>query len=236
MLAEKLYKIANLIQGINRTINTSHIELIYQRNYFELCNQAEWLKRTPLSSPRGGTASYTLLYIILSILNDKCCSNILELGAGKSTQLFASYVEHTNQSLTTVDHDAYWLEEIAKTSSKIKTVHAPLQGLENHHASQWYAIEGFSQKYDFVLIDGPPASNRKTKYDRLGITRFIPSILNEDFVILIDDASRAGERLLSKEIENTLGGHRIKFRKATFNGASSVILLASPRFEKFLYL
>jgi hypothetical protein len=47
------------------------------------------------------------------------------------------------------------------------------------------------KKFDLFSIDGPWGSD---EYSRIDMIRYIPEILCEDFVIMVDDYERLGEK------------------------------------------
>ena len=50
------------------------------------------------------------------------------------------------------------------------------------------------------MIDGPPATTDITKYSRLGALSLLDHINSSGFIIIIDDAEREGEILLTEKI------------------------------------
>src|SRR6185369_1573975 len=54
-------------------------------------------------------------------------------------------------------------------------------------------VIGDAQRFDLVIVDGPPAANGDTRYSRTGCVAVLERCLAEDFVVIVDDAERAGE-------------------------------------------
>ena len=102
------------------------------------------------------------LFSLWQILHQRRPSNILELGAGTSTAVFAAYVrDHHGVTLTSVDEEPRWLKT-ATEISKIKPgdcrfdlMSSPKQDhvFLNRKASRYVSVP--QKEYDFVFIDGP---------------------------------------------------------------------------------
>ena len=129
--------------------------------------------------------------------------SILELGTGISTLAHAIYSKESRKpvSITSIDHDAGWLEVTRNMLLKRDR----LENLvEFHHCNiiesntrwgQGYELPNkLNDYYDWVLIDGPPA--------RYGRSFTLPSIwdrLPQGANIFLDDADREGERKSTAE-------------------------------------
>ena len=229
--------LTRLFQRVNRRLNTAYLESLYQGNYLSLAGHAEWLKDVPLASPTGGTASFSLLYILLSILVDKGPAKILELGAGQSTKLLAQYADAFGRSVTVIDEDERWLSQVMYFSSRIIGIHGALEpryvsGKKIH----WYGSSVPKERFNLVVVDGPMAYKRMLAYNRLGILDWLPEILEEEFIIIVDDANRKGERLLVSEMLQIFLRMSIKVLSKTYCGATAQCVIETPGMRKYLYI
>jgi len=229
--------IINLLQKYNRRINSAYLEHVYQINYLDLARRTDWLIDVPMSSPSGGTASFSLLYVLLTVLRDKELNTIMELGAGQSTGLLVQYAENHKKSLVSVDDDEYWLQLVAKKSQYVTPVYAKLTPtVINNLSIDWYACKPPSFKIDLLLIDGPMAYKRKIKYNRLGVLKWLPEILNDEFIIIVDDVNRAGENALVNEIIKKFDQHHVLVKTRKIVGGNSQTIFATEKYFKYLYL
>jgi predicted O-methyltransferase YrrM len=227
----------HLIQYLNRHIGTAYRESIYQGSYLDLARRIDWLDTIPLASPSGGTANFSFLYTLLSILSDQGPSSILEIGAGQSTILLAQYARRWGRALTVVDHEKYWLQTVTEFPAGCSFIHAPLTPMSvKNRTILWYDCDAPASTFDLLLIDGPPASTRALRYHRLGILRWLPKILQSEFLIIADDASRPGERVLVRHIDAVLRQHGIAFQTRDIWGASTQTLFVTDTFRRYLYL
>ena len=104
-------------------------------------------------------------------------STILELGSGRGTK---ELVKH--YTVYSVEHDSKWLNLVPQTNY----IYAPL-------VDGWYNVdvlkEKLPEKYDVLLIDGPPAEKRVNILKHL-------SLFNTDIPIIVDDTHRALDRTI----------------------------------------
>lgn len=128
--------------------------------------------------------SHRLLDVWLTVNQPR---NILEIGSGLTTKLFADYVfEHPPASFLSLEHDPKWLEHTKKTYGvKSGVVLAPLKPTEQ---GMFYDYR-LPDQIDFCLIDGPPAT-----YGRLATFYQIYPHLAKDFTIWLDDVNRPHEK------------------------------------------
>ena len=181
--------------------------------------------------PVGSAANHSLLYLIARILRETPVRSVLELGAGQSTILLDRMRKPIARDIAigTLEHDELWVKRVqADVAHSI--YHAPLaprKGFTTPYYDHPLISEG--PPIDFLIIDGPPATTR-TPLARLGAIDVIASRLASDFIIVIDDAERPGERQLGMEIERVLRKRGITFRQNMVRAAKSQIVIASGNF------
>lgn len=224
-------------QRLARRLDPFALEQLYQVNYLELARQTDWLRNPPLSSPGGGTASFSQLYLLLSILRDGDFHRALELGVGKSTGLIQQWASAHSAETVHVDDDADWLALTVKQQPGATAIHAPLapQSVAGHEID-WYGVERPQGQFDLVLIDGPQAWTGDQKYNRLGALSWLPEALAPEFVLVIDDASRPGERRLATLAEQKLRMAGIDVQPRDVVGSNSQALLVTPKYRFAAYL
>lgn len=219
-------------QRLGRRLDAFALEQLYQTNYLELARRTPWLHEPPLSSPSGGTASFSQLYLLLILLREGEFHRVLELGVGKSTALLQQWASAHQAETAHVDDDAGWLEATVIDQPGSTAIHAPLAtrtvlGRE----IEWYGSKPPSGRFDLVLVDGPQAWHSDNRYNRLGVLDWIPDILAEHFVLVVDDASRPGEQALVRTAERRLRASRPEVISREVIGGNSQALLATPRYR-----
>jgi hypothetical protein len=164
--------------------------------------------------------------------------NIAELGGGVSTfyigRLLASLSEGR---LWTVEHDERWVDLLRTRLAGegldqiVTVVHAELKPVEarwpGEHAA-WYdqqqlchALAG--QRFDLLLVDGPPAYQADRTHSRYPALPFFAPFLTKNYTVILDDIYRSGEQDIIRCWESEFG---ITFEHRNIEGGIGVGRLA----------
>jgi hypothetical protein len=219
-------------QRAARRLDPRYLELFYQTSYLDLSRRTPWLEDVPLASPSGGTASFSQLYALLSTLTQYRPARLLEIGVGRSTRLLTQYGSAFAVPSVHVDDSDDWLTSSVGDAPHAVALHAPLAPVSvGAHTVRWYdrRPEG---RFDFVLVDGPGSWKRAERYNRLGFMTWLPDVLADEFVVIVDDTSRPGESALVGQIAALCA----RARTRDIVGANSQTILATPSFAGLLYL
>lgn len=174
---------------------------------------------TPPFYPIGGAANYSLLYVLLRANTELPVGNVIELGIGQSTLL----LDALGAAGVSVEHDEKWVEILQSKVSRRKIAHAPLTRASVHgRDTQVYSIEP-GMKANLVLIDGPQG---KPRFSRWGALKLLDEVLEDDFLVIVDDVDRRGEQDLALEIMKTRDNVKVHF----VSGRSSQCLIFTPGF------
>jgi hypothetical protein len=189
--------------------------------------------------PVGAAANHGLLYLLVRCFTEFEIRNAIELGAGETSMLMSRLNSCCGDriSIRTVEHDAEWADYI-RTRIRHDLAVAPLvQKTVDGHPINHYADGYFdrSMRYDFVLIDGPPAYKRSTMLNRLGAVEMIPGNLADDFVLIVDDAERRGEDLLIGKIRRALEAGRVDFSEIAIAASKRQHLFCAGRYARAAY-
>jgi predicted O-methyltransferase YrrM len=114
--------------------------------------------------------------------------------------------------VVSLDHDKHWLEMTARRLESVglrhyvRLVHAPLQqqhvgGRQCLTYSAGPALLADGEAFDFLFIDGPPAS-----VGRASCLPLVVSRLAGGATLLLDDAYRSGEQAAWREWRRQYGG------------------------------
>jgi len=117
-----------------------------------------------------------LNYAVIDLLQrriDKSL-NVFEFGSGYSTLFFARIAN----TVTSVEHDAHWYEEVTRLAAPFENVKLLLRPLGESYSG---AILETGSRYDLVLVDG----RMRTRCAERAL-----SVLSESGVILWDDSAR----------------------------------------------
>jgi predicted O-methyltransferase YrrM len=192
------------------------LEPVYQR-LFE--RDLEALKIENRYYAVGAAANYGLLYAIIRAIKELRFNTIVELGAGQSTLLFDALARAalTKARILTIEHDRSWAHHIAsKVKHRVEVVQLVDKRVGKHIVHGYDLTDALNvETIDFLLIDGPPNYPLPNRNSRLGALELIKKINKQDFLIIVDDAERAGERLLSNAIHGELDQQGISFKKGS---------------------
>ncbi len=87
--------------------------------------------------------------------------------------------------------------------------------------------ETFSEeRFDFILIDRPLGGDME-QYSRIDMLELIPECLEDNFVIMIDDVERSGEKNTVIDMCDRLELSGIAFSIGYYNGQKSTAMLCS---------
>lgn len=181
---------------------------------------------------------YCYAYVLARVLESMKPKAILEMGLGQSSKIINAYAQYyTDIHYDIVEQDKNWIEFfcIENDSAKMNIWHRPISEKMVYDYNVEYAYEDFEtivegKKYNLISIDGPYGS---TELSRADIIDYIPEVLAEDFVILLDDYERIGEKRTVAIIENKLREANIEFASACYKSEKDMYIIASAKW-KFL--
>ena len=220
-------------------------EIYWSQVYHDTIRDSEWLQDKAVS-PGRAAVGYNFLYVLYRALNAMHPSSILELGLGQSTKVVSQYARFFEVEHIVVDHDQNWADFfradnerlLGGTDIRVLPLDiCPTNGGEKKLADinlfagnvdlsgdYYYAYHGFAEamrgrRFSFILIDAPFGWINPT-HARRDILPLLPDILEDDFVILLDDAGRRGEQHTLADIKEILMANQIDFAEAIYPGAS----------------
>ncbi|MDZ7669833.1 MAG: hypothetical protein U5Q16_10565 [Gammaproteobacteria bacterium] len=183
--------------------------------------------------PLRSAATYSYLYLLLRAVQELSPLKVLELGAGQSTLLLDRLAASFPVSCTTLEHDAGWRERLQSQVSGA-VLAAPLvdRTVLGHQAAVYdAAVLGAEEAFNVLLVDGPRSSRRRSRW---GCLQFIESSLEEEFLIIFDDAERRGEIDTIAAALQLLDARGCSYRTNLVRSINSQFLIATPRFQAAL--
>lgn len=157
------------------------------------------LPRDALPHLGSWKADVGFLRHIVAEIEDKRPERVVELGAGASTLVAAQALRlNGSGALHSVDQHAEFAAAtgawLAEHDLRADVSHAPLERSVPGWPGRWYAIDELPDRFDMLIIDGPPWAVHPLVR---GAAECLFPRLSPGGVILLDDASRPGERIVA---------------------------------------
>ncbi len=240
--SENIYKIKSSIEKTEKNIsliNKKADEIMFANIFHDTVKNSEWLNIGLSFS--GYAIGYNFAYILYRVLNDLQPEKILELGLGQSTKIINEYVKYFGKQINieyhVVEHNREWASFFKRS--------ADLSDMTNFHFLDCYkrdmngymvnAYKDFKEEFnnksfELICIDAPNGYNQE--YSRIDIFDILPSCLEKQFIIILDDCNRAGERRTIKLLEDELSNNNIDFSSSfKYTGKTDVYLCVSKNYE-----
>lgn len=214
-------RIIEKIKYFVKNSNLKNLELINHSkksdDIYSMAIMQPLLEGLPYLPFNGGALRPMCLAYILNeiIINER--KMILEFGSGLSTIVMARLIKKNNleTKIYTVEHNESWaniIEDYLKKEELLEFVviiRADLKEIETSAFGNvnWYELNAVSniiknKRFDFIIVDGPPANNEIIKYSRFPAFEVLSNNFADDFCLVLDDANRNGEKDILKAFRN----------------------------------
>lgn len=229
------------IQRHQKKIMDLQYETIWANIYHDSIKGNREIKSLPLNIGRFA-GSYAFFYVLFRIMTDKRPKRILEFGLGESSKFISTFIKnewHENLH-TIVEHDENWRKNFEKSfelSKESEIMICPLttKNVKGFNVLSYQNIENtVTGKYDLYVIDGPFGCERYSRYDIVGLLTNLQK--DDDFIIILDDYDRAGEKDTLNDIENLLKQKGITSETGIYRGEKSVAVVVSEQNKYFTTL
>ncbi len=224
------------------SIKRQNQELIWAQVWKDTIRGIDWLQDLPSVSPGRWAVGYNYLYIMTRILNELKPQSVLDIGLGISSTLISQYfmkVHPANGRHTIIEHDQLWVDFYKKnhklsTCSEIIVEPCITKYYQGHPYNAYKDLKERLdiRKYSVISIDGPIGRD-SPEYSRRDILELLPEILEDNFVIVMDDAERIGEKRTIDDIQKVLDSHGIASCVGEYGGLKTDCVVASES-NKFL--
>ena len=172
-------------------------------------------------------------------VNEICPKRILDLGLGQSTRMIGQYTM-ANEDVThlVVEHDSEWIaffKQAVALNDRSRIIQLDREMEPYKEAPQVRVFKGFAEqfkneKFDFISIDAPFGLDMK-QYSRIDVLKILPDCLADDFIIMIDDTDRSGERQTVKEMIAKLENSGISYKTGKYAGNKECIIICSENLK-----
>lgn len=209
-------------------------ELLWARIWDDTCKGIDWITDLPSISPGRWAVGYNYIYVMTRVLDSIRPHSVLDLGLGISSSLISCYFkffDYEDGLHTIIEQDENWVKFYTQINKLPDTseIHVCECVEKSYKDCKIYAYKDFAnvvknKKYSVISIDGPWGSDR---YSRRDIIEVLPDILEDSFVIILDDTNRRGEKDTIKEIEQILRLNNIEFVNGWYSGLTDCNLICS---------
>ncbi len=230
-------ELENNIIKISRSVE----ELKWANIFHDTVRGYEWYDNCSLSLGRWAIG-YNYAYVLSRVLQEIQPESILELGMGQSTTIVDMYSKYCYNMGKMVRHDiieqdSKWIEFYKKNNSLSNTSNifqrdVVFEQRENGPFYKYAALNSILQgkKYTLISVDGPWGGENISRTD---LIEFIPDILEDDWVILLDDCQRRGEKRMIELLTSKLNSFEIIYESAVYPGEKDAFIITSSNY-KFL--
>ncbi|CAM3645967.1 hypothetical protein FLGE108171_08010 [Flavobacterium gelidilacus] len=234
----KIKEILKEFKNKQKYIVKQNDELLWASVFHDSIRGKKSLEELPLNIGRWA-GSYALFYVLNRILNDYQPKRILEFGLGESSKFVSTYLDNylLDSEHLILEQDANWatiFENKFKVSSRTSLKVLPLlkKKYKEFEYNGYENIEHtINSNFDLYIIDGPFGSPNYSRFDIYNLAEKLTN--QDDFIIIMDDYHRIGERQTTDELLSMFEAKNIKIYLAVYKGLKSVMIIAT---EKYKYI
>ncbi len=211
-----------------------NVRFTNERNLFwDLAKGISWINPKMSLSPGGMAVGYDYLYVLCRILQILQPKSILEIGLGQSSKLLLNYYNNHSCTYDIIEQSKDWYEFFQVENDVPSGVNVHIRPMITKYSDIYNSeINCFSEietivrnkKFSLISIDGPWGSDGVSRTDLLP---YIPDCLENNFVILLDDYNRIGEKEMVRLLEDNMIENNIKFLKKVYGNKKQFCLITS---------
>ena len=226
--------IKKISKNFNEQIIRQNDELIWANVYHDSIRGIEYLENLALNIGRWA-GSYAFFYVLNRILHSYNPQKIIEFGLGESTKFISSYaMNNPIDSHIVIEHNHEWKNAFNKnfkvsdkTDILIHELHSKTIAEDTFNSYKGIE-EHTNNSFDLYIVDGPLGTRHKSRYD---IVSFAEKFNKEsDFIIILDDVHRKGEKETLIAILNVCKSKNIKIHHGIYSGTKDLAVIASSKY------
>lgn len=236
MFFEKMKKVIQESRDRTNYIISQNNELEWAHIFHDLTRGKDWLVNLSIS-PGRWAGNYSFFYVVTRILLDYKPHRVIELGLGESSKVISSFIEneiHTSLH-TIVEHDEDWVKSFnsrfeLSRNSKIVILELEEKAVEDFVIKAYKKLSSeIKGTFDLYIVDGPFGTDRFSRYD---ICTLIDRCrIDDEFMIVIDDYDRRGEKDTVHRLIDMLERKGIKTFTGIYAGIKSQIIIATTKYR-----
>lgn len=211
-------------------------EILWASIFHDSIRGKQWLENLPLNIGRWA-GNYSFFYVLNRILNDYKPQSILEFGLGESSKFVSAYLDNylLNTEHLILEQDEQWktiFKNNFQLSARSSIEVMPLIK-KSHKGFEYNGYEHIDDKitykFDLYIIDGPFGSDNFSRFDIYTLIERLND--NDEFIIIIDDYNRQGERQTTEELFQLFKQRNIQIHTAVYNGIKNVRIIGTKKYK-----
>ncbi len=200
-------------------IKNTNREILFANIFQDSIANSDWLEDRSFS-PFQSAANYSFLYKLFKIYDIWQPKNILEFGLGQSTRLTSQYIKNKNKKATAIvlDDSEQWIEIYKKQvflSNRLQIIkrrttdfyYNGTKSLNSRYEKLPEILKG--KKFNLIIIDGPVGGQ---EYPRNNVIDLLDEYIAKEWLIVIDDAERKGEKNTISLLQKNLDAKGIAYK------------------------
>jgi hypothetical protein len=203
--------------------------------YHDSIRDKRWLDEVAIY-PGRWAVNYSMLYLLVRILQLFKPGKIIEFGLGESSKLISKFIDNELHGTKHVilEESKVWTENFTSRftlSKNSEIMHMDLERkkIRGFNVNCYKDIENkITETFDLYIIDGPTALRHYSRYDICWLAeKFTPE---DEFIIIMDDYNRKSEKRSVCDLLHVLKRKNIPVHTWEYDGSKSQFLIATNKY------
>jgi len=214
--------------NVQPRIEALHAEQIYQGIFEQQCRR---FAVDEVFYPVGAAASYSLMYLLTRVMSELPVRQVVELGSGQTTVLIDRLRRDEGEHVA-YEQSELWAGSVRQRAPRCSVKHCPLTA-KTFEGVAYQGFEGMeTTDFDLLLVDGPNGTDHVSRYDCVPL---VAANRSPQFVVIVDDADRPGERETVAALGRVLAHRRIEHKINHLQGRTTQAVITTRGFRAASY-
>ena len=204
--------------------------------YHDSIRDKRWLDEVAIY-PGRWAVNYSMLYLLVRILQLYKPEKIIEFGLGESSKLISKFIEYElhNSKHLILEESREWTENFISRfslSQNSEIMHFDLvrKKIRGFNVNCYKDIkEKINETFDLYIIDGPTALRHYSRYDICWLAEKFSD--EDEFIIIMDDYNRRSEKNTVRDLLRILKKKKLTFHTWEYDGSKSQFLIATNKYR-----
>jgi hypothetical protein len=218
------------------TLKIQSLELEWAHIYHDSIRGIPFINDLSLNIGRWA-GNYPFFYVLNRILNDYKPRMIIEMGLGESSKMITTYLKNslTQSEHLIIEHNSEWIDYFKNNfrladNSSIQICPIEEITINNKKSLSYKNLEVTKNNLvDLYVVDGPFGSDHFSRYNIIELIK--SRSIEDEFVIIMDDTNRVGEKETLKVIHEIMKNKGFEFYLEDYIGQKSLTVLATKKYR-----